>query len=306
MESTQVKYLHKKDQLRTLTRGAYDIQKLRIQMGNRIIGNFKAKILGQAPSQSEETLDEESRDILKELRTSYRKLMDGVKTFPRMNSFKGDEVISDYTELSLVHQYMQLEETEKSHFTKLSNILHTYPVYQYFLEEVRGVGPAMAAVIISELDVYKAKYPSSFIMYAGLDVAPDGKGRSRRKEHLVEQEYTNKEGGIATKLGITFNPFLKTKLVGVLGSSFLRSGRDHKYSSIYYNYKNRLENHPKHKDKSVGHRHNMAIRYMIKHFLIDLHVKWRELEGLEVSKPYHEAKLGLVHEEGEDRSSKET
>lgn len=30
--------------LRTLVRGAYDIQKLRIQSGNRIVGNFKAKL----------------------------------------------------------------------------------------------------------------------------------------------------------------------------------------------------------------------------------------------------------------------
>ena len=36
--------------LKTIVRGAYDIQKNRIQTGNRLVGNFKAK-LGQAPSE---------------------------------------------------------------------------------------------------------------------------------------------------------------------------------------------------------------------------------------------------------------
>jgi hypothetical protein len=130
-------------------------------------------------------------------------------------------------------------------------------------------------------------------LYSGLDVAPDGRGRSRRKEHLVETEYVDSEGEIKTKKGITFNPFLKTKLIGVLGSSFLRSKS--KYADIYYNYKHRLENHKDHREKSKGHIHNMAVRYAVKRFLIDLHMKWRELEGLEVSQPYEVAKLGYNH-----------
>ena len=39
----------------------------------------------------------------------------------------------------------------------------------------------------------------------------------------------------------------------------------------------------------------MAIRYMIKRFLADLHVVWRTQEGLSVSVPYSEAKLGMKH-----------
>jgi hypothetical protein len=50
-----------------------------------------------------------------------------------------------------------------------------------------------------------------------------------------------------------------------------------------------------HKEKSKGHRHNMAVRYMIKIFLIDLYNEWRSLEGLPVAPTYNEAKLGKVH-----------
>jgi len=281
--------------LKTIVRGAYDIQKNRIQTGNRLVGNFKAK-LGQAPSEKEDTIDNDGQKILADLRKSHRLLTEGVASFPRQSTFKGDEVISDYTELCLVDNYLELETQEKNHFKRLGNILKGYPIYSEFLEGVRGVGPAMAGVILSEIDITKAEYPSSLHKYAGLDVAGDGQGRSRKKEHLEESDYIDKDGVIQTKKGITFNPFLKTKLVGVLGSSFVKQPADKcKYRKVYDDYKHRLEHMDAHKEKSKGHRHNMAVRYMIKIFLIDLYNEWRSLEGLPVAPTYNEAKLGKVH-----------
>lgn len=281
--------------LKTIVRGAYDIQKNRIQTGNRLVGNFKAK-LGQAPSEKEDTIDNDGQKILADLRKSHKLLTEGVASFPRQATFKGDEVISDYTELCLVDNYLELETQEKNHFKRLGNILKGYPVYSEFLEGVRGVGPAMAGVILSEIDITKAEYPSSLHKYAGLDVAGDGQGRSRKKEHLEESDYIDKNGVIQTKKGITFNPFLKTKLVGVLGSSFVKQPADKcKYRKVYDDYKHRLEHMDAHKEKSKGHRHNMAVRYMIKIFLIDLYNEWRSLEGLPVAPTYSEAKLGKVH-----------
>jgi hypothetical protein len=323
-------------------------------MGNRIVGNFKAK-LGQQPGHSEDEIDEDAKQILADLRMRYRKLTDGVTTFPRQATFTGDEIISTYTELCLLAQYVDLEKAESEHFSRLGKILTEFPIWNEFLKDVKGIGPAMAGVIISEIDIHKARYPSSLCAYAGLDcsthwllvdtftdgvnvpktfrvlppnaqLADDGAtfllivddlsvaryaavttGRSKRKEHLREIKYIDKNGKPATKMGITFNPFLKTKLVGVLGVSFLRAGHS-VYAPIYCNYKHRLESHPKHgvqNDKTKDatgefvasklHRHNMAIRYMIKMFLIDLYKAWRPLEGLEVAPPYHEAKLGRVH-----------
>jgi len=125
-----------------------------------------------------------------------------------------------------------------------------------------------------------------------VDVAEDGKARSKRTEHLVDREYIDKKGKLKTKKSITFNPFLKTKLLGVLGPSFLKAGQTSPYAKIYYDYKNRLENHKIYKDTTKGHRHKMANRYMVKMFLIDLHINWRSIAGLPVSDPYHIAKLG--------------
>ena len=281
--------------LKTIVRGAYDIQKNRIQTGNRLVANFKAK-LGQAPSEKEDTIDADGQQILANLRRSHKLLTEGVATFPRQATFKGDEVISSYTELCLVANYLELEDQEKTHFRRLGNILKDYPIYNNFLAGVVGVGPAMAGVVISEIDITKAEYPSSLHKYAGLDVASDGQGRSRRKEHLEDSEYVDADGVVQTKKGITFNPFLKTKLVGVLGSSFVKQSPDKcKYRKVYDDYKHRIENMDAHKEKSKGHRHNMAVRYMIKIFLIDLYNEWRALEGLPVAPTYTEAKLGKVH-----------
>lgn len=278
--------------LKTIVHSVYDIQKLRIQMGNRIVSNFKAK-LGQKPSMPEEEMDAEGKKILADLRVHYRKITDGVKVFPSQKKFVGDEIITSYTELCLLSQYLDLESYEQQHFRRLEAVLADFSIWTDWLKGVKGCGPAMAGVLISEIDIHKARYASSLFKYAGLDVASDGQGRSRKAEHLVKIQYTNAKGEQAERNSITFNPFLKTKAVGVLGPSFLRSGSE--YAKFYYDYKHRLENHDTWKEKTKLHRHNAAIRKMIKAFLADLYVQWRTLENLPVAAPYHEAMLGHVH-----------
>lgn len=193
----------------------------------------------------------------------------------------------------MVRAYTAIVEVEEEHFRLLRFFLKQHPIWNEYLVSVKGVGHAMAAVIISEIDIEKATYGSTIWRYAGLDVGPDGRGRSRRKDHLVEYAYKDKDGETQTRKGITFNPFLKTKLIGVLGSSFLRAKGP--YSDVYYDYKHRLENSPAHAEKTKGHRHNMAVRYMVKRFLQDLYNAWRPLEGLPAHPEYAEAKLGIVH-----------
>ena len=281
--------------LKSIVRGAYDIQALRIQMGGRIVANFKSK-LGMKPSEKEELAEKDAKKVLDYLKAEYRLITDGMASLPTKFARNGDSLISSMTELVLIDQYFTLEKDESKHFRQLDKVLKEYKIYTHFLKEVKGVGAAMAGVIMSEVDIHKSKYPSSIWKYAGLDVTQDGRGRSRKKEHLIETEYVDKEGNTKKKMGISFNPFLKTKLVGVLGSSFLRAGaKDNPYRAIYDNYKNRLNNNPEHDDKSKGHKHNMCIRYMVKMFIIDLYKAWRKIEGLEVHAPYSEAKLGLKH-----------
>jgi hypothetical protein len=384
--------------IRTMVRSAYDMQDLRIQMGNRVTASFKAKLGLRQDGMSEKELEKQEKGILDQLRVSYRRITDGVVAehgedikagkLPTERKFQGDQLISHYSELLLVDNYMATLANEQHHFKDMEKILKKIPIYTEFLTGIRGVGPAMAGIIISEIDIHKAEYPSSLWKLAGLDVVYIGKytdgegkektirgwdvdswfndpanegkqylaegkypvtyeavGRSRKDFCLVKKEYINKEGEAAQRDSITFNPFLKTKLVGVLGTSFLRAGianvdgkkcggasrlelakeegfnpKDYpemeedqavivylrakghdvvvepsKYAVMYADYKNRLNNNPKHRDKTALHKHNMAMRFMVKRFLVDLYNAWRRLEGLVVAPEYSEGVLGKVH-----------
>ena len=292
--------LHIKGLLRTMVRSAYDLQKLRIEMGNRLVAQFKSKLGGKPDKKETETIDDEGQDLLKDLKARFKKLTEGVaKELPSKRAWKGDELITSYTEGILLYNYITLERDEARQFRLLEGTLDEFPIYTQFLRNVRGCGPTMSAVILSEIDIAKARYPSSLWAYAGLDVVAaaadqEWKGRSRHREHLREIEYTNKDGKVAKRLGITFNPLLKTKLTGVLGPCLIKSGSQ-PYKAIYDGYKHRLESHPKWAARTKAHRHNAAIRYMIKRFLCDLYAAWRPLEGLPASPEYAAAKLHLTH-----------
>lgn len=164
----------------------------------------------------------------------------------------------------------------------LKTEVHRHPLWKGFLLDVKGCGEAMAAVIITEFDIHKAPAVSNLWSFAGLAPGKDKKVKGQK---------------------CTFNQFLRSKLCGVLGSSFLKCKSP--YSEYYYNMKTRLEskdwgteskNPTDKKRPKAGHQHKAANRYMVKMFLRDLYVAWRTLEGLEVRKPYEEEYLDKKHD----------
>ena len=165
----------------------------------------------------------------------------------------------------------------------LAKEIHEHPLWKTFLFHVKGVGESIAAVIISEFDINKAPTVSNLWSFAGLAPGKDRKVKGQK---------------------CPYNQFLRAKLCGVLGSSFLKCNSP--YREFYDNMKNRLEakdwgmlsKHPTDKKRpKAGHQHKAANRYMIKMFLRDLYVAWRTIEGLEVRKPYQEEYLGHKHGE---------
>lgn len=282
--------------LKAMVQSFYDAQKIRIETGNRLVANVRVR-LGQSPGAQTKDMPDESQDLIKTLVRDYRRIADALTTVTNREKVKLIEqhpgVLADVFEFDLAAHYVRLLTNEEELGKSIARLVTQFPVWEGFLAGVKGCGPAMAAVIISTLDPHNARHVSSFWKYAGLDVAEDGRGRSRRAEHLVDVIYVNKDGKEDSRKSITFNPFLKTKLVGVLGASFLRVGSP--YRSEYDGYKHRLESDPARADLTKGHRHNMAVRYMIKIFLKDLWVAWRRIEGLPVTPDYAEAKLGLKH-----------
>lgn len=328
--------------LKLMVKGSYDLQALRMQAGLRLCANFRAKLKTDFDERTEEVpsdeLGPEALNVIRSLKDSYRRLTDGIaknRTIPTEQGFSGDELIAEYTELVLVDQYIKLEQQEQAQFRQLTTTLEKIPVYNEYLVSVRGVGPALAAVLITYLDPAKARHASSFWKYCGLDVGPDGSGRSRRAEHLIDREYIDKKGNPAVRLSTTYNPWLKMKLLGALGPSFLRSASP--WREQFDNYKHRILSDPN-KQKvtlvewkkqftdskklvaegvlseenmgitmrqlwSPGRIKNAALRYMVKQFLADFWVKWRTLEGLPVTEPYAVAKLGLPPHGGDGARS---
>lgn len=283
--------------IRLTVRSLYDAQNVRIQTGNRITASFRTK-LGLDSQQPEES-DENATKLLNDLRQEYKRITDGVARITR-NFKPQSKIITDYSEIMLLSAYEKQLEIENIHAKLLEMAVEKEPIWTHFLAGIRGIGPGMAGVILSEVDIHKCNSISALWAYAGLDVVQVerngelvSEGRSRRREHLVQRPYTSRDGTMKVRDSITFNPFLKTKMVGVLGDVFIKMGGP--YADIYRNYKHRLEHHPKHAEKPKIHRHAMAKRYMIKQFLADTWTAWRKLEGLEVRSSYAEDKLGIHH-----------
>lgn len=291
-----------RSEIRSLVRSIYDLQKIRISQGNRIFILWCRK----------NNIDFKDKDNkakadkkLEEYRTAYDLITNNLKT----DLFKcikklvipPDQIITTTIELIMVEGYNEIYEREKKQFAYLEKVLDSVDIYTKYLKKIKGIGPAMAGVLISEINIYKSKYSSSIHKYAGIDVViEDGKARSKRAEHLIDVEYVNKEGKIATRKSITYNPFLQSKLLSIMAEGLIKSNSPKYKLVVYNNYKHRLNNREDLKDHSDMHKHRMTIRYMMKIFLMDLYDNWRPMEGLAVHKPYHEVVLGHVHNEDRD------
>lgn len=208
---------------------------------------------------------------------------------------------------TLLSRREQLAALEEALEKEVAQAIKKHPLWLHFLRDVKGVGPMMAAVIVSEFDIQKATTVSKMWQFSGMNPGEvHGKIWKKRKgERIMVATDTQVRGDKKTKGFVCpYNAFLKTKLLGVLGGSFLKSGSP--YATLYYDYRHRLESmdwgeaSKKPSDPArpkANHQHRAANRYMVKFFLRDLYVAWRTLEGLPVRPPYAEEYLNKRHEE---------
>lgn len=305
MENTTVKINELQvEKIKGLLASFYDSQKIRIATGNRIVASFNIQ-MGIKPGEKLDTADDkELASMLKMLKEEYKRVTD---CYVENSISLKKALVKEEKELKFIRtdldykyieQYMAMLHTEESIMKLITKEVESHPLWDNFFANVKGCGPLMAAVCLAYFDPYKARYSSSFWKYAGLDTVlthdKDGNEvtEGRSKKHCEMVEYTAANGETKEKKSITFNPILKSKLIGVLGSCFIKIPGC-KYEQIYRGYKNRLVNSPKYAEYSALHIHNMAVRYMIKMFVKDLWVAWRTVEGLEVTESYAVAKLGM-------------
>lgn len=116
-----------------------------------------------------------------------------------------DTTLDDEDKAFLADTKKRLSELERCALKEVTRLLKYQPIWDY-LQEIRGVGPTIAGVLISEIDIRRCNTVSQLWAYCGLAVGPDGKATRKRKGEKL-----------------SYNPWLKTKVVKVLGDSFIKS-----------------------------------------------------------------------------------
>ena len=210
--------------------------------------------------------------------------------------------LSQDAEEALDRLWEKTLETENHFKRALEAKVKEMPEWKYFLKDVKGCGPLMAAVLISEIDIVEAVYPSKIHQYAGLNPGMVF-GKKIEGDKIVQTQDLVKGDRPTAGYVLPYNKFLKTKVLKVLADSFIMSKSP--YTEIYYNEKHRLKNSANAIQTSKGdkkwcetsdaHIAAAAKRKMMHVFLIDYWKAVRQMYGLPVRGSYAEEYLGRVH-----------
>lgn len=306
MTSEETRELQEK--IRTLMSCYYDMQGMRIRINNRIAGyQYRKRMiaLGNVDEHGNVIAKKEERDskaherMIQALIDFYLENEEEVnakKTAPAKEKYlqKKGGIIDNIVIWSNIADLIHYKDREDYYYNSISNAVKQHPVYVEFLSKVPYCGISISSVILSTLDIHKARHVSSFWKYCGTDpvVDPDtGKwvGRGLRKSTMEDVEYIDSNGELKTKKSIGYNPRLRSKLLGVLAEAFIKYNVYYRcfYDAAKYRYTKRAEINGE--NLSKDHIHRMAIRKMINMFLKDLWVYWRRLEGYPVEPDYFEA-----------------
>lgn len=163
---------------------------------------------------------------------------------------------------------------EKELDKDISEEVNNYSIYPY-MSAVRGVGPMLAAKTIAMINIERSPTISALWRYSGYGVKDGERERPVKGEKLH------------------YNKRLKSTLY-LIGESFLRTGSPYRdvYDSAKAYYQAVKKDDP---DWPPIHIHRAAMRKMIKMFLSHVWLTWRQLEGLPISKPYVNDRLGHEH-----------
>jgi hypothetical protein len=164
-----------------------------------------------------------------------------------------------------------LERLEKDNLKVIEKNLKEYAIYTEFLCHIKGLGVALDGGLISIIkDIKRFPNVAKLWSYFGYNVVKDEKTGD-----WISQK---------KRKGQTCNWSQRGRALCYIISDMFIKHRTPCYRDIYDKEKERqLALHP---DMSKGHADNRARRKTVKIFLQHVWVKWRELEGLPVTKPY--------------------
>lgn len=179
---------------------------------------------------------------------------------------------AESAQMDVVKRWMcRFEELERELDADITAEVRQYPIFKQVVK-VKGIGPMLAAKLVALIDINQCDTVSSLWRYAGYAVIDGQRERPTKGEKLH------------------YNGRLRTACY-LIATSFLRSSSPYRrvYDSAREYY---AANRP---DWTEAHRHNAAMRKMIKMFLSHLYMVWRETEGLPVRNLYVEQYLGHEH-----------
>lgn len=319
-----------KESIRRPVRYFYDLQKLRIAAGNRTADPDDYKMVPDKkdPSKpdkkvkksvSRAQMDEALMSVIHSVRGKLKN--EEERTELQAGETPAPPTLDEEDRLYLQRQNRVLMSLEADTLDRIKTALKAVPIATWLLEQ-KGIGPTLAGVLVSEVDITRCETPSALWAYAGLHTDTETGNAVRRKKGVKSN----------------WNPFLKTKLVKVLAECFIKSNSP--WRSHYDNYKMRKTNQlvqvcspckgtgkvkfgedsevPMDAAKAEGgkpktcsncggtggpapwgnsgaHRDLAAKRYMIKQFLLEFWRQWRALEKLPIVPSYAEAMLGRTH-----------
>jgi len=171
----------------------------------------KRAIINKSPTRTKRLNHEKNTNMNEATRIRLRRAVRSFYDLQRLRIQTGNRD-SDRAELTdddrqfMSAQSDGLETLEKLALKEISAILKGIPIYKW-LKQQKGCGPTMSGVLLAEIDITRAETCSSIWKYAGLDV-DTRTGKARRGEKGVKR---------------CWNSFLKTKVVGVLGSCMLKA-----------------------------------------------------------------------------------
>jgi len=215
-----------------------------------------------------------------------------------------------------------LNALEKQALKQTSQILKGIPIYTKWLKNQKGCGPTMSGVLLSEIDIHKADTASALWRFCGLAVdSSTGKAERRtkgQKSHFspwLKSKILHVLGDCLIKANSPWrahydnykhrkeNTILET-CMGCNGTGKATVEDDEAAPDPETKKKQTKKikcpncsgtGGPASWGCNKAHRHNAAMRNMVKMFLLELWTEWRTLESLPVTESYSVAVLGRKH-----------
>lgn len=256
---------------------------------------------------------DDPREELKTLVLQHKAITKAAVAIDNMSSDKKKMETGEVIKCPLPEDVMvDLQETAKRQRDRAGKLesamlreLKKIPIYQLFLSKVFGIGPIVAAYLVSEIDIHEATKPSSLRRFCGMAVV---NGRLERPTRGVKNHF-NRE--MRTRLYQAFSAMWKN---AAKTSAARPNGSTCKYLEIWNNYKIRqlasgrvvdgkiqriVNGEPASGNGAIvsakGFVHSTGWHKACDVFLGDLYIVWRALEGLPVWPGYVEWITGYGH-----------